>query len=192
MWAASLLVFLANPLLGTVLLMAAAVTQGLKVAKVDAELAKQGKAPASYGLVEAWLNRRKAQGKAPADAKPPKYGMWRYAWMRWRALWEDAAETFQDTRDQYKKAKARARANGTPPPPKPTVKETLTGWKWQLKNPGEQMTGNAQATRDGVPQRPGDRGPSLPLHNLWRELWTPDPAPDPHRPDKQEPAPALA
>lgn len=135
MWLISGLVFLANPVIGAVLLFSAAVTTGLKVAKVDAQYAAKGETPPSHRLVEKWLEGRKDRGQAPKTAKVAKPGMWRYAWQRWQAMWEDLGETFTDTRDRYKQAKADAKANGTPPPDKPTFKETLKGWQWQLDQP---------------------------------------------------------
>jgi len=135
MWGISALVFLANPLLGAVLLMSAAITTGLKVATVDRELAKQGKPPASYGLVEKWLEGRKARGKAPASAKVAKPGMWAYAWQRWRALWEGLAADHKARHEQYMADKAKAVAEGTAPPAKPTVKsEKRAIWQWLLDN----------------------------------------------------------
>ncbi|WP_433730945.1 hypothetical protein ACQP2Y_21410 [Actinoplanes sp. CA-051413] len=144
--------FLANPLLGAVLLMSAAVTTGLKIAKVDTEYAKHGKTPPSYALVEKWLDRRKAAGKAPKSAKVAKPGMWSYAWQRWQAMWEDLTEQHNEVRDQYKTAVAGAKANGKPLPPKPTVKETLTGWQWQIG----QLTAPLPAAESATPPAAGD------------------------------------
>lgn len=116
--------------IGLCLAVGALVVQGLKIAKVDAELVKAGKVPASQALIEKWLDRRAAKGAKPT--KPAKFGMWRYAWQRWQALWEDLSERHQQTRAAYKKACADARGAGRPLPPKPTFKETLTGWKWEI------------------------------------------------------------
>jgi hypothetical protein len=162
MWGISALVFLANPVLGAVLLISAAITTGLKVATVDRELAKQGKPPASHGLIQSWLDGRKARGQAPKDAKVKKYGSWAYAKQRWQAMWEDLGEKHRDTRAAYKKAVADAKANGRPAPPKPTVKETLTGWKWQIDHP--ELTPAAETTAGSQDPDRADPGSNSVVH----------------------------
>jgi hypothetical protein len=131
MWAASFLVFLANPLVGTVLLLAAGITHYVKASKVDAEYAKRGELPPTQRLIDKWLDRQAKGGK---PVKPAKYGMWRYGWLRWCAFWEDLTSHFHQARATYRQAVADAKANGKPPPPKPTQKELLSGWQWSLDN----------------------------------------------------------
>lgn len=155
MWpAAFVALFTAGPF-GAVLFVAALITQGLKVAKVDAEYAKLGKTPPSHSLIEKWLDSRTKKGAKPQ--KPAKYGMWAYAWQRWQAMWEDLAEQHKEVRGQYKTAVADAKANGKPLPPKPTFKETLKGWKWQidqLTTPAPTAVPAAAATDEPDPATP--------------------------------------
>lgn len=130
MWAVSFLAFLANPLVGGVLLLSAAITTGFKVAKVDAEYAKQGKTPPTAALIEKWLDQRAAKGAKPKKAKP--YGSWAYAKQRWQAMWEDLGEKHREQRAEYKRQVAEARKNGTAPPSPPKLKDRLAGWKWSV------------------------------------------------------------
>ena len=151
MWPAAFVALLVGGPLGACLFIAAGITHFVKVAKVDAQYAKQGKTPPSHALIEKWLDGRKAAGKAPKSAKVAKPGLWRYAWQRWQAMWEDLSDKHKEVRSQYKTAVAHAKAKGQQPPPKPTMKETLTGWKWhldQLAPPAPPATANpnGQAT----------------------------------------------
>lgn len=138
MFAAAIVAALTGGPLGVCLLLAYGAVHALKVHKVDAQYAARGETPPSYALVNRWLDRQKAAGKAPADAKPAKYGMWRYAWQRWQAMWEDLSTDFATRHDAEKKARADARANGLPVPPRRTLKDKLAalkGWKWQIVTP---------------------------------------------------------
>lgn len=135
MWPAAFLALVFGGPLGVCLFIAAGITTAIKAWKVDAEAVKRGELPPTARLIDKWLDRRKAAGKAPQSAKPARYGMWRYAWQRWQAMWEDLGETHRDARNRYKQAVAEARRNGTQPPAKPTLKETLTGWSWQIDGP---------------------------------------------------------
>lgn len=92
---------------------------------------KQGLPPPSSKLIEAWLDRRKKAGKAPAGAKPAKYGMWRYAWQRWLAMWE--LQSIQaEQRHQQKVADRKA---GKAPEPKPPLKgRVAASWQWVVDN----------------------------------------------------------
>lgn len=134
MWAAAFLTFLVAPGLGAALLLASAAVTYVKSAKVDAEYAKQGQLPPTQQLVKDWLDRKKAAGTAPADAKVKKYGSWAYAWQRWYAFWEDLGEKHREQRAEQKQAAAEAKKNGNPPPKKPTWRERLAGWKWSIPN----------------------------------------------------------
>jgi hypothetical protein len=160
MWLFSSLVFLANPLLGAVLLISAAVTTGLKVATVDRELARHGKPPASYGLIQGWLDRRKAAGKAPGGAKVKPYGSWAYAKQRWLAMWEDLGERHQQVRADYKQACADARRDGRPVPKKPTFKQSLTGWQWTIDEP------QPEAPDEEVKAKPSDPASTAPARDV--------------------------
>lgn len=132
MWAVSALIFLANPLIGGVLLLSAAVTQYVRVRQVDAEYAKRGELPPTARLVEAWLSRQKKAGKAPANATVKPYGSRAYAKQRWQAFWEDLGDKHRADREAHKQAVAEAKKNGTPPPARPPAKDRLKGWKWAV------------------------------------------------------------
>lgn len=107
----------------------------VKLIKVDAQRAQRGETPPGYRLVEKWLDRRKARGQAPADAKPARYGMWRYFWQRWRALWEVLGEEHKARHEQYLQQRVEAARSGTPKPPRPSLKEQAAGaWQWVLDN----------------------------------------------------------
>lgn len=171
MWAASLFVFLANPLLGTVLLLSAAITTGIKVAKVDAEFARKGEMPPTARLVDKWLDSRKAAGKAPASATVKPYGSWAYAKQRWQAMWEDLGDKHREQRAAHKAAVAEAKKNGTPPPKTPSLKDKLAGWKWSIdalvrpvgEKPAEPgQPDAADTTQIGSSTTPGEV-PVLPL-----------------------------
>ncbi len=203
MWLFSSLVFLANPLIGGVLLLSAAFTTAMRVATVDRELAKQGKPPASYGLVDRWLENRKAKGQAPATAKVAKPGMWRYAWQRWQAMWEDLGDQHREVRDQYKQAKADAKANGQKPPKKPTFKETLTGWKWHLDQRAPAAEPQASEKDDQATKPAGESpkpGPATaqtapapagnPVNAAKPPAARPTPQPSPSAPQPTPPQPA--
>lgn len=149
MWPAAFVALFTTGPFGVVLFVAALITQGIKVAKVDAEYAKHGKTPPSHALISKWLDSRAAKGAKPE--KPAKYGMWRYAWQRWQAMWEDLAERHRDVREQHRTAVAAAKARGEVPPPRPTLKETLTGWKWHL----DQLVPPTLAAQASVNGKPG-------------------------------------
>lgn len=136
----------------------------VKVAKVDAEYAKRGETPPTHRLIEKWLEGRKAAGKAPRTAKVAKPGMWAYAWQRWQAMWADLADRHREVREAYLRERATALAYGRQPPPKPTVKETLTGWKWQLDQLQPPAAGAGRQPAVDAPATPTEQatGPDLP------------------------------
>lgn len=112
-----------------VLIIAAVITA--KLFGVDRQYAKRGQTPPGYRLIERWLDGRKARGQAAAGAKPAKYGMWRYVWQRWCALWEVLAKDHEIRHQQYLKARAEALAAGKTPPARPTLKQqAVAAWQW--------------------------------------------------------------
>jgi hypothetical protein len=110
----------------------------VKLIKVDAQRAQRGETPPGYRLIEKWLEGRKARGQAPANAKPAKYGMWRYFFQRWRALWELAGQSHELAHQARLKERAEASARGQLPPARtkrPSLKEqTGAAWQWVLDN----------------------------------------------------------
>jgi hypothetical protein len=134
MWAAALVALAVGGPLGACLFLAAGVTHVLKVGKVDAEYAKRGELPPTARLVEKWLDRQKAAGKAPADAKVKPYGSRAYARQRWLAFWEDLGEKHRADRAAHKAAVAEAKRTGTPPPAKSSLKDRIAGWKWSISS----------------------------------------------------------
>lgn len=118
---------------GMCLALAYGVTSFMKIAKVDAQYAANGQTTPGYRLIEKWLDGRKAAGKAPADAKPAKYGMWRYGWQRWRAMWELAAQQHRTQHEQLLKAREEAARNGQPLPAMPSAEErSKSSFKWVI------------------------------------------------------------
>jgi hypothetical protein len=175
MGAVALVALLAGGPLGMCLAIAYGITHFVKVAKVDAEYAKQGKTPPSHALISRWLDSRAAKGTKPQ--KPAKYGMWRYAWQRWQAMWQDLAEQHKEVRSQYKTAVASAKAKGQPLPPKPSFKESLMGWKWQI----DQLTAptTSPAPQPAVPSAvPSGPDPAAPRPNA-QAAATPTPSKSP-------------
>ncbi len=164
MWAASVLVFLANPLVGAVLLISAAITTNIKAVKVDSEWAKKGELPPTARLVEKWLDSRKARGLAPQSAKVRPYGSWAYAWQRWYAMWEDLGDKHREERAAYKAAVAEAKRTGRPVPARPGKKERESGWKWSIPNliapVGEKPKDEPVPTVEAAPATTGD-GPLI-------------------------------
>lgn len=131
MGALALIALVAGGPLGMCLAIAYGVVAVTKIAKVDAQYAARGETPPGYRLIEKWLDGKKARGEVPADAKPARYGMWRYAWQRWQAMWELAAQQHRVEHEKLVKARAEAAANGEPLPKAPPAKEReKSGWQW--------------------------------------------------------------
>ena len=143
--------------LGMCLALAYGVVGVMKIAKVDSQYAARGETPPSYRLVEKWLDRRKAAGTAPADAKPAQYGMWRYAWQRWQASWEVAAQQHRIEHDKRLKEIADAAERGEPIPKGPTLRErSKAGFKWvidKLTTPIGEKPAVAPATGSATAQK---------------------------------------
>lgn len=100
-----------------------------KLTAVDRQYAKQGLTPPGYRLIDKWLDGRKARGQAPASAKPAKYGMWRYFWQRWQAMWE--LQSLQA--EQRHQQRLQDRRDGKPGPRKLGWKEQAAAdWQWFL------------------------------------------------------------
>jgi hypothetical protein len=131
MWAAALIGLAAGGPFGVCLVIAAGITTFIKANKVDAEYAKRGEMPPTAKLIDKWLDQRAKAGK---PVKPAKYGMWRYGWLRWQAMWQDLSERFEQTRADYRDEAVKAKAAGQPPPTKPSIKDRLAGWKWSITN----------------------------------------------------------
>lgn len=133
----------------------------------DRMRAKQGLPPASNPLVEAWVarqNRKRAAAGKPV-VKPAKYGMWRYFWQRWQALWETLAQQHRIQHEANLKARAEALRNGTPAPAKPTLKERInSAWQWVTDNViapvGERRPERAAPATTADSQPPAD-GPVI-------------------------------
>lgn len=174
MWAAGLVALMVGGPFGACLLLAAGITQFIKVTKVDAKYAEQGKTPPSYALVQKWLDSRAAKGAKPQKIAKP--GMWRYAWQRWQAMWEDLSEKHQEVREQYKQAAAAAKARGDVPPPEPTFRETLSGWRWHI----DQLTAPAAVRLEET--APGPSPAEVPLGEPERDRDDDEP----RRPARQD------
>lgn len=130
MWPAAIVALMVGGPLGACLFLAAGITSLVKVSKVDAEYAKRGEMPPSARIVDAWLNRRAKAGK---QAKPAKYGMWRYAWQRWQAMWELAATDFEARHRQAIADRNAAGRDGAPTPSEPPLKERVgLSWRWVI------------------------------------------------------------
>ncbi len=99
----------------------------------DRMYAKQGLPPPSSRLVEAWLARQNASRAADGRplVKPARYGMWRYFWQRWQAMWE--LQSMQA--EQAHRQRVADRKAGRKPTPKPPLKQRLAApWQWVLDN----------------------------------------------------------
>jgi hypothetical protein len=105
-----------------------------KIMKVDGQYARQGIVPPSRGLVERWLEGRKARGQAPTDAQVKPYGSWAYFKQRWFAMWEDLGEEHRRQREADRKARDDAREQGLPVP-KGTSWRTRVRKSWQWRIP---------------------------------------------------------
>ena len=162
MGALALVALIAGGPLGMCLALAYGVVAVTKIAKVDAQYAARGETPPGARLVEKWLDNRKAAGKAPADAKPAKYGMWRYVWQRWQAAWELMAQEHQLQHEKLVNDRAHAAANGLPLPAKPSVRErSKAGFKWvidKLVTPvGEKPTAEAPEVQTATADSPAQK-----------------------------------
>lgn len=141
MGAVALVALIAGGPLGMCLALAYGVVTLTKIAKVDAQYAKNGQPPASAQLIQRWLDRRAAKGAKPEKVKP--YGSWAYAKQRWLAMWQDLGEKHAEARNAYKAAVADAKATGRPLPPKPKQGDYLKGWQWSIDAPAEPGAGQA-------------------------------------------------
>jgi hypothetical protein len=162
MAAFALIALFAGGPLGMCLALAYGVVAVTKINKVDAEFAKRGETTPGTRLIEKWLDGRKARGRAPADAKPAKYGMWRYAWQRWQALWETLADEQKIRDEALRKQRAEAAANGWTPPKAPGIREQAAAdWKWIVDTFVTPRGGKpAPAAGESVPRAPVDEGVS--------------------------------
>jgi hypothetical protein len=104
-----------------------------KIMKVDGQYARQGIVPPSRGLVERWLEGRKARGQARADAQVKPYGSWAYFKQRWFAMWEDLGEEHRRQREADRKARDEARERGLPVPKGTSWRDrVLKAWRWRI------------------------------------------------------------
>lgn len=153
MAAVALVALLVGGPLGMCLALSYGVVSYMKLKNVDAEYAKRGETPPGYRLIEKWLEGRKARGQAPADAKPARYGMWRYAWQRWQAMWQAQEEKYHAQHEADKKARADARAAGLPKPEGGGWRDRLKkakAWRWVIDGTTEpKVARNAGPSPDG-------------------------------------------
>jgi hypothetical protein len=165
MGAVALVALIAGGPLGMCLALAYGVVTLTKIAKVDAQYAKNGQPPASAQLIQRWLDRRAAKGAKPEKIKP--YGSWAYAKQRWLAMWQDLGEKHTEVRNAYKAAVADAKATGRPLPPKPKQGDYLKGWQWEITPVGE--------ARNSVQEPAGTESPGATTQEAGQT-----PAPEPH------------
>jgi hypothetical protein len=93
--------------------------------RVNREYAKQGLTPPGVGLVEKWLDGRKTRGEVPQTAKPARYGMWRFFWQQWQALWQGITEEHAARNEKLRTQRLQAIADGREPPKPPTFKQQM-------------------------------------------------------------------
>lgn len=172
-----------------ILILAAILTA--KINGFDREYAKRGELPPSYRMIDKWLDGRKARGQAPASARPAKYGLWRYAWQRWCAMWE----MLSLRHEAEMKARREAAARGELPPPRPSWRQRVTV-AWQYVIDHIQAPTRRPDPQPGpavpAPEAVADEPPAEPRRSRPRPAPTPDgparPAPSPRRPTP-DPAP---
>jgi hypothetical protein len=160
MGAFALVALLAGGPLGMCLALAYGAVSVLKIAKVDAEYAKRGETPPSHRLVEKWLEGRKARGQAPANARPAKYGMWRYFAQRWQAMWELATQQHKLQHEQLLQQRKAAAAAGQPPPVRRSRREQWkSAWQWLIEGVVAPPSGKTPPNPEPAPQ-PAEPAPA--------------------------------
>jgi hypothetical protein len=108
MWLAAIAALVMGGPLGACMFVAAGIAHYLKISKVDAEYASRGEMTPGAKLIDKWLEGRKVRGKAKPSDKPARYGMWRYFWQRWCAMWEVLAEGHKIQHQRYLQERNKA------------------------------------------------------------------------------------